>query len=99
MGGIPPLTRYDAQQLLLQIPSWQLSDEAHDIRRRFEFRDFAEAMSFVEKIGELAEREGHHPDICFGWGYAEILLYSHKIDGLHENDFIMAAKAEQLITA
>ncbi len=96
MGGIAPLTREEAERYLLQVPGWALSCDGRDIRKRFDFKNFADAMDFVKKLGELAEREGHHPDISFGWGYAEVLLYSHKIKGLHENDFIMAAKTEQL---
>ncbi|WP_245268823.1 4a-hydroxytetrahydrobiopterin dehydratase [Mesorhizobium sp. WSM2561] len=63
---------------------------------QFKFADFREALTFVDEVGRLAEEEGHHPDICFGWGYAEISLQTHKIRGLHENDFIMAAKINQL---
>jgi 4a-hydroxytetrahydrobiopterin dehydratase len=61
------------------------------------FRNFGESLSFVQRVGELAEREGHHPDICFGSGYATVSLQTKKIKGLHENDFIMGAKMEQLI--
>ena len=64
--------------------------------RKFEFADFAEAMAFVQKVGGLAEREGHHPDVTFGWGYCAVSFHTHKIKGLHENDFIMAAKVDAL---
>ena len=64
--------------------------------RRFEFSDFARALAFVNKVGVLSEEEGHHPDITFGWGYTEITVFSHEINGLHENDFILAAKISQI---
>ncbi len=98
-GGIPPLTREEAEQLLLQIPNWTLLEEATRLQRQFTFQDFAEAWAFVNKLGELAEREGHHPDIHFGWGYATVVFYTHKINGLHENDFVMAAKTDALLAA
>jgi pterin-4a-carbinolamine dehydratase len=68
----------------------------HRIERTFRFRSFREAGAFVQKIGELAEAEGHHPDISFGWGYATVGLQTKKIKGLHENDFIMATKIDQI---
>ena len=91
-GGIPPLTRAEAERLLAETPGWTLAADATRIERTFRFRDFAEAFAFVEKIAALAEAEDHHPDVTFGWGYCTIVLYTHKIKGLHENDFIMAAK-------
>ncbi|MBT5677107.1 MAG: 4a-hydroxytetrahydrobiopterin dehydratase, partial [Rhodospirillaceae bacterium] len=66
------------------------------LSRKFELGDFVAALDLVNKIGELAESEGHHPDISFGWGYCNVLLYTHKISGLHQNDFIMAAKINEL---
>ena len=98
-GGIPPLTRDEAQRLQAQTPDWELGDDAHRIQRTFRFRNFREALAFVQEVGELAETEGHHPDISFGWGYADISLQTKKIKGLHENDFIMAAKIDQLLAA
>ena len=95
-GGTPPLTASAAQELLSQAPSWTLVDDAHRIERTFRFPDFQQAMDFVVKVGGLAEAEGHHPDIHFGWGYATVSLFTHKIKGLHENDFIMAAKINRL---
>jgi 4a-hydroxytetrahydrobiopterin dehydratase len=97
-GGIPPLTREEAEALRAQAPEWALLDDARRIERRFEFEDFAAAFAFVTRVAELAEEEGHHPDITFGWGYAVVLLYTHKIKGLHENDFIMAAKIDEIDT-
>ena len=95
-GGVPPLTRDEAEKLQAQAPEWQLLDDAHRIERSFRFRTFREALTFVQQVGELAEVEGHHPDISFGWGYATVSLRTKKIKGLHENDFIMAAKIDQL---
>lgn len=95
-GGIPPLTLGEAEGLLEQAPGWRLLDNGTRLERRFQFKNFAEAQAFVNRVGDLAEREGHHPDLGFGWGYANVLFYTHKINGLHENDFIMAAKVNAL---
>jgi len=86
----------EAQELLVQTPGWQLKEKGHHLHKRYEFNDFLGSLSFVNKLGQLAEAEGHHPDIAFGWGYAEIKIFTHKINGLHENDFILAAKIDQL---
>jgi 4a-hydroxytetrahydrobiopterin dehydratase len=98
-GGIPPLEVAAAKQLLSQAPSWTLMDDARRIERTFRFPDFKGAIAFVNKVGEIAEAEGHHPDIHFGWGYATVSMHTHKIKGLHENDFIMAAKINRLAEA
>jgi 4a-hydroxytetrahydrobiopterin dehydratase len=95
-GGIPPLTQDEAESLRTQAPDWQLVDDARRIERTFRFRTFREALTFVQQVGELAETEGHHPDISFGWGYTTVSLRTKKIKGLHENDFIMAAKIDRL---
>jgi 4a-hydroxytetrahydrobiopterin dehydratase len=94
-GGVPPLTRDEAEHFHVQSPDWQLVDNAHRIERRFSFRNFLDSLNFVQKVGNIAETEGHHPDISFGWGYATISLQTKKIKGLHENDFIMAAKIDR----
>ena len=91
-GGIPPLSRAQAQAYLKEVPGWALSEDASRIQRNFEFKDFAAALAFVNRIAAVAEQEGHHPEIAFGWGYCNVTLYTHKIRGLHENDFILAAK-------
>ena len=98
-GGIPPLTRETAEEYRRQAPDWALLDEATRIERTYRFKNFAEAFAFVERAAALAEAEGHHPDICFGWGYATVSLRTKKIKGLHENDFIMAAKLDRIATA
>src|SRR5262245_45361390 len=95
-GGIPPLTRDEAAALQTHTPDWELSDAARRIERAFRFGNFREALAFVGEVGELAEREGHHPDVSFGWGYATVSLQTKKIKGLHENDFIMASKIDRM---
>ncbi len=95
-GVVPPLTREQAEIFQAQAPDWQLSGEAHHIERSFRFRNFREALTFVQEIGELAETEGHHPTISFGWGKVTVSLQTKKIHGLHENDFIMATKIDRI---
>jgi 4a-hydroxytetrahydrobiopterin dehydratase len=90
-------THDEAQHFQLQAPKWELGDNAHRIERTFRFRNFREALAFVQEVGELAETEGHHPDISFGWGYAIVSLSTKKIKGLHENDFIMASKIDRVL--
>ena len=97
-GGIPPLTSTEAEAVLSQASGWQLLENGTRLERRFTFETFAAALAFVNRVGDLAEEEGHHPDITFGWGYANVLFYTHKIGGLHEKDFIMAAKVNELYT-
>lgn len=91
----PTLRREEIARLQPQVPLWTV-EEDKKIRRTYRFRDFATALDFVNKVGALAEEEGHHPDLYLAWGKAEVVLWTHKINGLTENDFIMAAKADQL---
>ncbi len=95
-GGVPPLTHEEAEAFRASVKDWELLDDAQRIQREFRFKNFREALHFVAEVGELAETEGHHPDVCFGWGHAEVSLQTKKIKGLHENDFIMAAKIDRL---
>lgn len=95
-GGVPPLTPAEAEGYHLQAPDWSVMDGATRIERRFRFKDFLEAFAFVSRAAALAETEAHHPDISFGWGYAVVSLRTKKIKGLHENDFIMAAKLDRI---
>ena len=95
-GGIPPLTREEADAYRMQAPQWELLDGATRIERTYRFKNFAAAFEFVGQAAALAETEGHHPDISFGWGYATVSLRTKKIKGLHENDFIIAAKLDRL---
>ena len=94
-GGTPPLKGEEIERLRRQVPGWEVVEE-HHLRRRLRFKNFREALDFVNRVGELAEEQGHHPDVCFGWGYAEIMVWTHKIDGLTESDFIFAAKVDAL---
>ncbi|HET6889959.1 MAG TPA: 4a-hydroxytetrahydrobiopterin dehydratase [Pyrinomonadaceae bacterium] len=94
-GGVPPLTGEEIAKLSPQLQGWNVINE-HHLSKSYKFSNFAEAQSFVNRVGELAEEQGHHPDICFGWGRAEISIWTHKIDGLTESDFILAAKIDQL---
>ena len=94
-GGVPPLKTDEIKKLLSQISGWEAVND-HHLRKRYKFEDFAEAQAFVDRVGNLSEQQGHHPDICFGWGYAEVTIWTHKIDGLTESDFVLAAKIDRL---
>ncbi len=96
-GGIPPMTAEEIKGLSSQVADWQVVND-HHLRRSYRFRDFRETLDFVNRIGELAEEQGHHPDICFGWGKADVSIWTHKIDGLTESDFVLAAKIDKLHT-
>jgi 4a-hydroxytetrahydrobiopterin dehydratase len=96
-GGVPPLPRAEAEALLAHVPGWMLADDATAIVRHYAFRDFAEALDFVQRLGAVAEEQGHHPDIAFGWGWVTVSWQTKKISGLHENDFIMAARTDALL--
>jgi 4a-hydroxytetrahydrobiopterin dehydratase len=94
-GGVPPLKGDELQRLSGELGDWSVINE-HHLSKVFKFRDFAEPLAFVNRVGQLAEQQGHHPDICFGWGRVEITIWTHKIDGLTESDFILAAKIDEL---
>jgi len=96
-GGVPPLTEEEARGLLEVAPLWSLQEKGTRLSRRFEFRDFLQAMEFVNRVARIAEEEGHHPDIAIHWNKVDLLLWTHKIGGLHENDFILAAKIDRLL--
>lgn len=94
--GQEPLKGSELEDYAAQVhEEWQIQDD-HHLRRTFTFDDFRAALDFVNRVGELAEEEGHHPNICFTYGQADIELYTHKIDGLSPNDFILAAKIDQI---
>jgi 4a-hydroxytetrahydrobiopterin dehydratase len=96
-GGTQPLTAPEAQALLAQLEGWTLVEgEPLKIRRALRYKDFAQAMTLVNKVAGLAEAEGHHPDICISWNRVTLELVTHAIGGLSENDFILAAKINQL---
>ncbi len=94
---MPALSEADARQLLEQTPEWSLEENASRLLRRFEFENFRSALEFVNRVGDLAEEEGHHPDIAIHWNKVELILWTHAIGGLHENDFILAAKIDRLL--
>jgi 4a-hydroxytetrahydrobiopterin dehydratase len=93
-GGVPPIGDDEARALLAQVPGWRL--EKGRLCRLFRYRDFAEAMRFVNRMAEIAESEGHHPDFSVSWNAVDVSLSTHAIGGLSENDFILAAKIDQL---
>ena len=95
-GGVPPMTKAKAQETLAAVPEWTLDENAARLTRRFEFEDFRKAMEFVNRVADVAEQEQHHPDIAIHWNKVDLVLWTHKIGGLHENDFILAAKVDQL---
>ena len=94
-GGVPPLKGKELDDYLKQVSGWKAVNE-HHIAKMFTFPDFVKALAFVNKVGALAEEQGHHPDILLSWGKAEITTWTHKIDGLTESDFILAAKIDRL---
>ena len=94
-GGVPPLQGDEIKGLLKDLRGWDVAGE-HHLLKTYTFGDFRESLDFVNRVGQLAEAQGHHPDICFGWGRAEITIWTHKIDGLTESDFILAAKIDTL---
>ena len=95
-GGVPRLSIDAANEMLRSINDWHLNQDATQIFKKFTFKNFVEAQGFANLIADLSEKEFHHPDITFGWGYCEVKFQTHKIRGLHENDFIMAAKINDL---
>jgi 4a-hydroxytetrahydrobiopterin dehydratase len=94
-GGVPPLQGEQITTLHSQLDGWDVINQ-HHLSKHYRFPDFRAAQVFVNGVSDLAEAQGHHPDICFGWGKAEITIWTHKIDGLTESDFILAAKIDQL---
>ncbi|MGH9488319.1 MAG: 4a-hydroxytetrahydrobiopterin dehydratase [Terriglobales bacterium] len=94
--GTAPLRGKDLQQLAAQVPDWEVVS-GHHLRRSFMFPDFASALQYVNAIGGIAEREQHHPDIGLGWGRVEVSTYTHSINGLSENDFILAAQIDEAL--
>lgn len=97
-GDEPPLTDHELEDYLPQAPEWDLVEEdgVKKLRRTFDFSNFVEALDFTNAVGQAAEQEGHHPVITLTWGRTTVTWYTHKIKGLHENDFIMAAKTDEL---
>ena len=94
-GGVPALKGDDLKPLQKEVPQWSIVNE-HHLTRTFTFPDFKQALDFVNRVGAVAEEQGHHPDILLAWGKVGITLWTHKIDGLTESDFIIAAKIDKL---
>jgi 4a-hydroxytetrahydrobiopterin dehydratase len=94
-GGVPPLKGEELKKLHASIPGWEVVTE-HHLHREFRFPDFKQALDFVNRVGAIAEQEGHHPDILLAWGKVGITSWTHTIDGLTESDFILAAKIDRL---
>ena len=91
---MPRLAGNEIAPLLAQLRGWEAVEE-HHLRKSYKFANFDGARRFVNRVGQVAEQEGHHPDICLGWGYADVKIYTHAIDGLSESDFILAAKIDK----
>ncbi len=94
-GGIPPLTESEIAPLLEEVTGWSVI-ETHHLEKEYLFDNFKQALEFTNKVGDLAEDEGHHPDIYLAWGKVKIQIWTHKINGLNESDFILAAKIDTL---
>lgn len=94
----PAFTLEQARDMMEHVPGWELSPEGQMLSRVITFGDFAETMAFANKIADLAEEQGHHPDLAISWGKLGVMLWTHHIGGLSENDFILAAKINDLET-
>ena len=98
-GGVPPLKAQALRDLAKQLGGgWNVVDE-HHIEKSYPFPDFKEALAFTNRVGEIAESEGHHPDVHLAWGRVTLTIWTHKIDGLTESDFILAARADKALNA
>jgi 4a-hydroxytetrahydrobiopterin dehydratase len=97
-GGVPPLSAAESDKLLARLGpnGWRVVD-GHHLEKEYTFRDFASALAFVDRVGATAEREGHHPDLYLAWGKVRITIWTHKIDGLTESDFVLAAKCDEAL--
>ena len=99
-GGIPKFDTTEIHKYLKMVDGWEVKEDESKIFyliKKFKFKNFLESQNFVNKVGQIAEQEGHHPDIWFGWGYAKIKIFTHAIKGLHESDFILAAKVYKIV--
>ncbi len=98
-GGVMPFDIYEINKYLKKINGWYVKknkDEVYFLEKSFKFTNFSESQKFVNNLGNIAEAESHHPDVMFGWGYAKIKIFTHKIKGLVESDFILAAKIDKI---
>ncbi len=98
-GGIDPMSREQAQAYLADVPGWVLDDAGTRIHRRFQTDNFAQAQAIANIAGDVAEQEDHHPEVRFSWGWCEVEIFTHAIGGLHNNDFIYAAKVNAAVGA
>jgi 4a-hydroxytetrahydrobiopterin dehydratase len=97
-GGTPPFSKEQEDNYIKDTPSWALDrDNVHKLRKRFSFKNFKETMIFINKVADIAEKEGHHPDICISYNKVDFTLFTHAVGGLSENDFILASKIDQLM--
>ena len=94
-GGVPPLKGAALEPLGAQVPGWKIVNE-HHLEKTYTFPDFAQALAYVNKVGAMAEEQGHHPDLLLAWGKVVVTTWTHKIDGLTESDFVLAAKCDRL---
>ena len=100
-GGIPNFDITEIHKYLKMVDGWKVESDENKIYfllKEFKFKNFKESQEFINKVGEIAETEGHHPDIWFGWGYAKIKIFTHAIKGLHESDFVLAAKIDKIFS-
>ena len=98
-GGVPAFDISEIHKYLKKVDDWNVKknkDEIYFLEKNFKFKNFSESQKFINKVGDIAETEQHHPDITFGWGYAKIQIFTHKIKGLVESDFILAAKIDKI---
>ena len=98
-GNIPPFDISEIHRYLKKVDGWDVKsdkDKIYYLIKEFKFKNFLESQNFINKVGEIAEKEGHHPDISFGWGYAKVKIFTHSIKGLHESDFVLAAKVDRI---
>ena len=98
-GGVLPFDISEIHKYLKKVDGWNVKknkDEIYFLEKNFKFKNFSESQKFTNKVGDIAETEQHHPDITFGWGYAKIQIFTHKIKGLVESDFILAAKIDNI---
>jgi 4a-hydroxytetrahydrobiopterin dehydratase len=98
-GNIPPFNTDEIHKYLKKIDGWDVKsddEKTYYLIKQFKFNNFLESQDFINKVGVIAEKEGHHPDIWFGWGYAKIKIFTHAINGLHESDFVLAAKIDKI---
>jgi 4a-hydroxytetrahydrobiopterin dehydratase len=94
-GGVPPLKGVELENFKAQVTGWDVVDE-HHLSKTYPFPDFQKALDFVNRVGAIAEQEGHHPDLYLSWGKTRVEVWTHKINGLTESDFILAAKIDQI---